>query len=263
MPLPRLQLFEFNDSAWAPRALRETIVESLSRSLRWGHVLEGLVAPFAEFLEASGTREVLDLCAGAGGPAEILADEMARAGRPPPRFLLSDLHPNVPAWERLRTRHPGVLDFAPEPVDATNVPPALARGRGRLIINALHHFPPELARGVLRDAGRDSPGLFVAEGLVRSPLRFAAFVGPGVPALLLNPLLTERDHLQKALLTWASPLALAASLWDGTVSTLRIYAPDELRALVSGWGDTWDWRSGEFRYGALGRGTWFWGVPRR
>ena len=30
-----------------------------------------------------------------------------------------------------------------EPVDATRIPPALAHGRARMVINALHHFPPE------------------------------------------------------------------------------------------------------------------------
>ena len=49
-PLPRLQLFEFNDHGRTPAPLRDTIVETLSRALRWGHMLEGLVAPLREFL---------------------------------------------------------------------------------------------------------------------------------------------------------------------------------------------------------------------
>ncbi|HEY1585502.1 MAG TPA: class I SAM-dependent methyltransferase, partial [Polyangia bacterium] len=68
MALPRLHLFEFNDSTWAPRALRDTIVESLSRTLAWGHLLRGLIAPFEEFIARAGVDEVLDVCAGAAGP---------------------------------------------------------------------------------------------------------------------------------------------------------------------------------------------------
>ena len=78
MALPRLQLFEFNDSSWAPRALRDTIVESLSRTLLWGHFLGGLVAPFEEFLARAGVSEVLDVGAGAAGPARIMAREIPR-----------------------------------------------------------------------------------------------------------------------------------------------------------------------------------------
>ena len=58
-------------------------------------MLRGLVGPFQRFLERSGAHEVLDLCAGAGGPARILAEEIARAGRAPPRFILTDLYPRV------------------------------------------------------------------------------------------------------------------------------------------------------------------------
>ena len=90
MELPRVQGFEFNDSERAPGFVRETIVESLSRTLRWGRMLSELVRPFRRFLAASGASEVLDLCAGAAGPATILASEMRRAGDTPPRFLLTD-----------------------------------------------------------------------------------------------------------------------------------------------------------------------------
>src|SRR4051812_24137530 len=114
--LPRLQLFEFNDLAFMPAAVRDTIVESLSRTLVWGRMLRGLAEPFAAFLTAAGTDEVLDIGAGAGGPATVLKAELARAGHRPPRFLLSDLHPRVEVW-----RDTG-LDYVAEPVDATHIP---------------------------------------------------------------------------------------------------------------------------------------------
>ena len=31
--LPRIQAFEFNDSSWVPASLRDTLIETLSRSL--------------------------------------------------------------------------------------------------------------------------------------------------------------------------------------------------------------------------------------
>lgn len=258
MPLPRFQLFEFNDAAWAPKALRDTVVDALSLSLRWGRVLDGLVEPFEAFLEAAGTHEVLDLCAGSGGPAAVLAEALRRRGRHA-HFLLTDLFPQVPAWEALRQAHPGQLDFDAERVDATAIPPALGPGRARVIINALHHFPPRLARAVLRGACEGAPGVFIAEGLVRNPMRFAAFVPVGVPALLASPLLAREGRLGRALVAWATPLALAASVWDGTVSTLRIYEPTELEAMVADL-PGWTWTHGTFEYGGIGRGTWFQGV---
>jgi len=251
--LPRLQLFEFNDLDFVPTAVRDTIVESLSRTLVWGRMLRGLTAPFAEFLAAAGTREVLDLGAGAGGPATVLHRELTRAGHTPPRFLLTDLHPRVEVWQGTG------LDFVAEPVDATHVPPAIAQGRARSIINVLHHFPPALARAVLADAVRGGQGVFIAEAFERDPRQFANFAPVGVPALLANPLLSPRDKLAKAVLTWLTPLALAISAWDGLVSTLRIYSEVELRAMVEGSG--WTWRYGHHHYPPFGRGYYFWGVP--
>jgi hypothetical protein len=263
MPLPRVHAFEFNDEAWVPAPLRDTIVEALSRTLAWGGILRGLVGPFEEFLAASGATEVLDLCAGAGGPAEILATEMKRAGRTPPRFVLTDLYPRVEAWEAARAAHPDVIGFEPGPVDATRIAPELGRGRARVIINAFHHFRPEVARAILADAAEGSAGVFVSEGFGRNPLGFLNFVPFGLPALALAPILSRRDRLAKALVTWASPIAVVASAWDGFVSTLRVYEEDELRAMVAPLGDRFRWEFRTYAYPPAGTGTVFFGVPRR
>ena len=110
MPLPRLQLFEFNDLGYVPAAVRDTLVESLSRTLDWGRILAGLVAPFERFLAETRSRQVLDIGSGGGGPARILAREIARTGRKPPRFMLTDLHPRVEVWTRVREEQPGAID---------------------------------------------------------------------------------------------------------------------------------------------------------
>ena len=50
--LPRAQLFEFNDRDWVPESLRDTIVETLSRSLDWG----GFLAPLAPVINLGADR---------------------------------------------------------------------------------------------------------------------------------------------------------------------------------------------------------------
>ena len=260
MKLPRLQLFEFNDAAWAPEALKELIVESLSRTLRWGHVLRGIVGPLQAVLDQTGATEVLDLAAGAGGPAQVLVEEMKAAGRTPPRFTLTDLQPRTQAWAALKALHPEAITFVSEPVDARRIPPALARGRVQIVINALHHFPPDLARAVLLGATQDAPAVFIAEGLLRDLRSLMSIAVAGIPALYANPLLADDRRLLKAALTWLSPLALTASLWDGTVSTFRQYSEDELRQMVSDGPPGWRWEYGVFDFPFGGRGSWFSGV---
>lgn len=224
--------------------VRDTLVDSLSRAIRWGGLLDGIIEPLRECLAVAGSRSVLDLCAGAGGPAAVLSSAM-----PDVHFLVSDLFPQVEAWKQ---QH---LDFIAEPVDATNVP--TAPGHVRLIVNALHHFPPGLARDVLRGlCAGDSPGVFIAEGLVRNPLSFIAMSPVGLASLLATPLLAPK---RRALATAMLPLSLAASAWDGTVSSLRVYTAEELHGMVAEL-PGWEWKSGEYEHSAgFGRGSWFWG----
>jgi hypothetical protein len=261
MPLPRLQLFEFNDLASVPAPLRDTIVESLSRALRWGRMLEGLVPPLRQFLREAGATEVLDLCAGAAGPAEILAEELERAGDTSTRIVLTDLFPRLEAWEAARAAHPGVIDMVAEPVDATAIPRELADGRVRTVINAFHHFPPALAEAILRDAVASSRGIFVSEAFGRNPLGFLPFAPAGLASLLAAPLFTGRDRAAKALLTWFSPIAFLAGTWDGLVSTMRIYDEDDIRRMVASFGGHWRWEFGTYAFRPGGRGHWFYGVP--
>jgi hypothetical protein len=260
--LPRLQLFEFNDAPWVPRPVREVVIESLGRMLAWGGILRGLVEPFEEFVARAGTNEVLDLASGAGGPARILVEEILRAGRTPPRFLLTDLHPHLESWEEARAAHPGILDFVADPVDATRIPAPLARGRARVIVNAFHHLPPDVARGLLADAVASRSPVFLAEGFERNPLGFASMIPYGLPALLAAPVLAPRDRLAKAAFVYAAaPAALAISAWDGVVSTLRVYDRADLEAMVAplGGGFSWTWGTYAFPFG--GRGTYFHGIP--
>jgi len=266
MDLPRLQLFEFNDLAATPAPLRDTIVESLSRTLTWGRMLEGLVPYLRRFLWEASVDEILDLCAGAAGPAVILANELLRPGAPatsaPPRIVLTDLFPRVDAWEAARALHPTIIDFVAAPVDATAIPDELSQGRVRTVINAFHHFTPALAEAILRDAVAHSRGIFVSEAFDRNPLQLLSFAPAGLAALAANPLLASKDRAAKAAFTWLSPIALAAGVWDGLVSTMRIYREDDIRRMVAPFGADWRWEFGSYDYWPLGRGHWFYGVPR-
>lgn len=261
--LPRAQLFEFNDRDWVPESLRDTIVETLSRSLDWGRFLQPLAPVLDSFLAASGTREVLDLCAGAGGPAVILSHEADRLGLLPPQFLITDLFPRINMWTQAKRRRPHNIDFIPEPVDATNIAPALSKGRARTIINAFHHFPPPLAKAILRDAVENDAPIFISECFERDPRGAFPLIPVGIPSLLATPLLTPRARLAKAAWTWLTPFGLAAGTWDAVISTLRVYTERDLRGLVAPFGSHYEWTYGTYDYPFGGRGCYFHGLPTR
>jgi hypothetical protein len=261
MPLRRAQLFEFNDHAWVPTTLRDTIVETLSRSLEWGGFLRPLVPVIDRFLSESGTRDVLDLCAGAGGPAVILSHEAERLGFSPPRFLLTDLFPRVALWSRAKERCPTNIDFVADSVDATRLPPALSEGRARTIINAFHHFPPDLARAILRDAVDNRAPIFISESFERDPRGALPLIPIGIPSLLATPLLSPRDRIAKAAWVWLTPIGFVAGAWDAIVSTLRVYSETDLHELVAPFAQDYRWTYGTYDYPLGGRGCYFQGIP--
>jgi len=261
--LPRTHLFEFNDRDWVPESLRDTIVETLSRSLDWGGFLRPLAPVIDDFLAAAGTREVLDLSAGAGGPAVILSHEAERLGLSPPHFLMTDLYPRVPIWTDARQRRPKSIDFIGEPVDATRIPPTLSAGRARIMVNAFHHFQPGLAGAILRDAVENQAPIFISESFERDPIGAFPLIPIGIPSLLATPLFSPRDRLAKAVWTWLTPIGLAAGAWDAIISTLRVYSEEDLRDLVAPFGQGYEWTYGTYDYPFGGRGCYFHGLPSK
>ena len=260
MPLPRLQLFEFNDSPWAPAPIREALIESLSLALEWGRMLRGMAAPFGAFIRETQATEVLDLCAGAGAPAVVLARELRAAGQTPPRFLLTDLMPHTGVWAALKQRDPEAIDFVAESVDATKIPAGLGQGKARMIVNALHHLPPEVAGAVLRGACAGGPGVFVAEGFERSPLRFFPIAPMGFISMVANLWRSPRNNLAKLLLF---PVTLAIAPWDGLVSTMRVYTEAELREMAAPLASEFTFQYGNWSFPLGGKGYWFSAVRKK
>jgi hypothetical protein len=257
----RIHAFEFNDCDWVPEVIRESIVETLGRGLRWGRIYDGVAPSFQEFLSAWGSDSVLDLGTGTGEPVSILIRALERLGVTPPRFLLSDLYPNVAAMELIRRRHPDFIAIAADSVDATAVPASLDQP-ARLLVDALHHLTPQAATKVLTDAARSGRAIFVLEGFPRSFVRFLPVLLPMALSVFVNPVLAPRRRLLKALLTYALPIIPLAGLWDAVVSLLRVYSESELRAFVAGCDSAHVWHYREIPFGmGLGRAVAFWGVP--
>ena len=262
MSLPRLQLFEFNDHSATPESLRDTVIETLSGVLDKGGVVRATIPILESFLETSGYDAVLDLCAGAGGPAEIVCREMQADGKRPPHILETDLFPRIEACSAARERRPESIDFVATPVDATNIPPEISAKRARVIWNAFHHFPPALGTAILRAAVDDRAPILILEGFERDPRGMLPFARAGVRVMLKLPLRSPKHRAQKMLWSWFTPIGLAVGAWDGLVSTLRVYNERELFAMVEPFGAGYAWDYGTYEFPNGGRGMYFQGIPR-
>jgi hypothetical protein len=244
VPLPRFHLVELEDLSWFPNIIRDLATDYLEFMEAKLKLHEPVIPLLSEALQESGTDTVVDLCAGGGGPVVALEKALRAAGAPA-RFILTDKFPNLPAFERLQRDHAAIEGYR-EPVDATAVPAHLTGFR--TVFNAFHHFTPADARAVLRSAveARQPIGVFeIPERTI--PIVIATALLTPILVLFATPFIRP-FRWTRLLFTYPVPLVPLTCFWDGFVSQLRAYTPDELLRLTTDLGDSgYRWRSGKVR----------------
>jgi len=255
----RIHAIEIAEQPWCPRVVREALTDYLETAIVVGDAY-GTAAPLlADALDAAGTTDVVDLCAGGGGPWRALVPALGRAGYPV-RVRLTDLFPNGRAFERIASETGGAATGCPEPVDARRVPPGL--GGVRTLFSAFHHFRPDDARAVLRDAAESGRAIAVFEATRRDARTIAITLLVPLLVFLLTPKVRP-FRWSRLLLTYLLPVVPLVALFDGIVSCLRTYTVAELRALVADLDVAgYEWRVGEAGTGPIPM-TWLVGAPRR
>lgn len=228
--MKRRQWIELHDLEGCPTGVRDAMTDFMSWFAIAFRVFRPVVAPLSSAVRESGASRIVDLCAGGGGPSLAIARECRRASLPLPPIVLTDKYPNVPAYRAAAAASDGAISYIEESVDATSVPSSL---RGfRTMYVSFHHFAPDAARSILRDAVRNGDGIGIFEYTERN------FLVWGLP-LLLTPLFTmlatpfvRPFRWGRLLWTYVVPLVPLISLWDGFVSCLRTYSVDELLQLA-------------------------------
>lgn len=245
----RLHLLEIEDQPWCPRAVRDTLTDTLRVFLTLANPYGAAVQRLRTALDRCGARRIVDLASGGGGPWPRILRELDGGANPLITVCLTDRYPNRAALGRLQALSAGRLHFHPEPVDVRSVPPEL--GEFRTVFTAFHHFRPELARAVLEDAVRSGQGIAVLEVTSRRVIPVLLMLFAPLAVLLAVPVLRP-FRWSRLLWTYLLPLAPIAALFDGVISCIRAYSPSELRALTAGLGEgAYRWEIGEVRGGFL------------
>ena len=221
----RLHLFEFGDQQWFPQLLRDAETAYLATAYR---LLPRLLRRWAEristVLHAGEPAEILDLCSGAGGPIPSIVDELERHGYQA-RVRLTDLYPNP------KTTSNASVVWLAESVDATRVSPELAGVR--TMFSAFHHFRPDAARAILKDAFDHRRAICIFEAGSGTLLAAATMLGVPLAVLALMPF-SRPFRWAYCAFTYLIPLMPLIVLWDGMVSLLRIYSPEQMKRLTEG-----------------------------
>ncbi|GAB3851096.1 hypothetical protein GCM10028822_17380 [Hymenobacter terrigena] len=243
----RLRLFEFEDLPWFPAAIRAGMMDYLRFMISALGTYRPIAPLLAEGLARTAQTRVLELGAGAGGGTETVLAALHTLGQPA-TITLTDLYPQPAAWADIARRTNGAIGFEPASVDALAVPAQLAGFR--TIFSAFHHFPPDAATAMLRDAVRAGTGIGVFEGAGKhwAELLLALTVLP-VAQLLLTPFFRP-FRLSRLFFTYLIPLIPLCTIWDGSVSLLRMYSVDELLTLahVADPAGAFAWQAGKKRH---------------
>ena len=133
----------------------------------------------------------------------------------------------------------------------------------RTFFTSFHHFDPDNARQILQDAVAKQTGIGIFEVTQRSSLAILWMILVPLVVWVVTPFI-QPFSWKRLVLTYLFPIIPLAIAWDGLVSCLRSYSPEELRDLLGSFKADYEWQIGEVR-GPLSPVpvTYLIGLPRR
>lgn len=238
--MKRWHLVELEDLPWIPRVIRDGATDILDWMFARLRIYEPVVDRLRATLDATGRRDIVDLCSGGAGGAMQMAGYLRASGDTDTRMTLTDRYPSAHAAARIDAMADARLRYSRAPVDALAVPREL--DGVRTMYSALHHFRPADVKRLVAAAVADrAPLAFfdiaAAPALRRMPgvlVPIAALVN-FVMILALVPFLVpfvRPFRVSRLVFTYVLPLIPILYAWDGMVSALRAYTPEELAALA-------------------------------
>jgi hypothetical protein len=262
----RYHLFEWEDQPWLPVVLRDYLTDHLrfflgSDQARPLH--QAIASILFRSMQKLGTREIVDLCSGGGGPLLAVQKYMCTEMKFETTVILTDLYPNITSFEQAELSSNGSVRTYREPINAFDVPPNLTGIR--TLFTSFHHFRPSDAKRILSDAKAKRCGIAIFEPFERSPqiVRGLA-LGSIRRSLLFTPKIGPMSF-GRFFLTYILPVAPMVFAWDGIVSSLRSYTVPELRELASSAeADDFTWEAGRVHSEQYGSTlfTYLIGLPR-
>ena len=256
----RKQLFEIHDYDWFPKIWRDMITNILSNFELDNAMYAPVARLLAPLIKRNERFEIVDLCSGAGHPIVTVLDSMEDDVSGRVSVTLTDLFPNVDAFEEIAQASPDNVAYVAEPVDATAVPEKLSGFR--TCFTAFHHFDHDTALAMLSDTVAKRQGIGIFEYTERRLLRY---VGLGVAFqlwLLWRTLTTVPRDRKVILWTCIVPIVPLVFMWDAFASIMRTYSVAELEGLVAEVGDCgYVWEAGTAKTRWQFRVTYLIGYP--
>jgi len=225
----RWQVFEIEDFAWYPQILREGQTDFLRFLMEAFQVFKAVSPLFAKILQETKQNHLQDFCSGAGGAVPLMQKYLKKEGVEI-TATLSDLYPNTEAYQYLKEKSKGSINFLAKPLDARNIP---ENTQGFwTIFNGFHHFSPEDAQGILENAIKQEKAIAIFEPLDKSIWQiFINTIALTLVLFLVMPFL-KPFRWSRIIFTYLIPIIPLVTLWDGWMSVIRLYTPKDLQEMI-------------------------------
>jgi hypothetical protein len=230
---------------WFPHTFRDALTTYLGVFERWSKPYEIIHPRILDAIRASGASEIIDFCAGNGVSALALR-RSALADGLHVKWLLADRFPSGNFQLQRESADATDVVYLIESVDACATKVDGCEHAFRTLFTSFHHFRPPEAAKILQNAVDARAGIAIAEFTHRSIVNCLKYIL--APLLVCAVMVTIRPIRWNWLFfTFVVPILPFTVAWDGIVSNLRTYSPDDLAKLVRTirGRDTFAWEVGE------------------
>ena len=239
-------LFEFEDLSWFPNTIRESMMDCLCFIIKIFNIYQPIMPLILEGLQKTDSKQIVDLCSGGGGAMEQISQNINRQSDNKIQIVLTDKFPNVNAFQLLATKSKGDISFLETSIDASNVPSTLLGFR--TIFSAFHHFSKPFAKSVIQNAVYAKSGIGIFDGGDKN-----IFIIIGL--ILIKPFIFifctpffKPFRFSRLFFTYLIPIIPVCQIWDGIVSIIRLYKPNELLKVATEVDtETYCWRAGKVK----------------
>jgi hypothetical protein len=225
----RWNLFEFEDLEWFPNFLREGGTDYLRYFLNASSFYNSTIPIISETLGKVNESRILDLCSGGGGSIEKIYNNLQSYENKQISITLTDKFPNLNAYEHINQKQKNI-DYINYSVDACNVPSNL---KGvRTMFSAQHHFPPNLLKSILKNAVDSKVAICFFDGGDKNIFTILGIIFFHPLAFFFCTPFFKPFKISRLFFTYIVPLIPLYTIWDGCVSILRLYSPEQLLILA-------------------------------
>lgn len=242
----RIQLFEFEDFSWFPGSIREGGTDYLRYFLNATGFYKPVSSLLIETLAKTNETRIIDLCSGGGGSIEQICKNLNAEAKENIQITLSDKFPNISAYKYIKEKSEGRIDYKDFSVDASQVP-ADIKGL-RTMFSAVHHFEPKTIKSILKNAVDNKASVALFDGGDKNIFTILGIILFHPLAFLVCTPFFRPFKFSRLFFTYIIPLIPLTTVWDGCISILRLYSPEELLNLATEVnGNSYAWKAGKVK----------------